>query len=112
MASYFSLAVCQWKEQVRPRMRFGNFVVGAFAAVAHCVGAMALAGSASAVDSFFAGKQVKLLVGADPGGSYDVSARLIARYLGRHIPGNPVILVQNMPGAASIISTNYVFGAA
>src|SRR5882757_362543 len=70
-----------------------------------------LAGTAVA-DDFYRNKQIKLLVGADAGGSYDVNARLVARFLGQHIPGNPQILVQNMQGAGSINAANYVYGVA
>jgi len=55
--------------------------------------------SAEAVADFYKGKRISLLVGSDAGGGYDVSARLVSRHLGRFIPGNPDVLVQNMPGA-------------
>ncbi len=57
---------------------------------------------------FYQGKTMRIIVGFTPGGLYDVYARLLARYMGKHIPGNPNIIVQNMPGAGSIIATNYV----
>jgi tripartite-type tricarboxylate transporter receptor subunit TctC len=70
--------------------------------------ALALAGSvlmvaalpASAAD-FYAGKTIDFEVGADVGGGYDIYARTLARYMSRHIPGNPTIVVKNMPGAGS-----------
>ena len=76
--------------------------------------AAALLASARAApaDDFFKNKQIKLIVGADAGGSYDVHARLVARFLAPHIPGNPQILVQNMQGAGSINAANYVYGIA
>jgi tripartite-type tricarboxylate transporter receptor subunit TctC len=58
--------------------------------------------------SFFKGKSIKLVVGFTPGGGYDVYARLLARHYGRYIPGNPTVLVQNMPGAASLKSVQYL----
>src|SRR5262244_443308 len=61
---------------------------------------------------FYAGKQVTLIVGAGVGGGYDHQARLVARHLGRHIPGNPAVIVQNMPAAGSIAATNYMFSTA
>jgi tripartite-type tricarboxylate transporter receptor subunit TctC len=61
---------------------------------------------------FYAGKQITLIVGADSGGGYDAQARLMARHLGRFIPGNPTILVQNMPGAGSVVATNYLYNRA
>jgi tripartite-type tricarboxylate transporter receptor subunit TctC len=64
------------------------------------------------VADFYRGKQVNLIVGYGPGGGYDTAARVLARHLGRHIPGNPSIVVQNMPGAGSMRATNYVYGVA
>ena len=59
----------------------------------------ALPANADAVADFYQGKTVTLVVGYGPGGGYDVYARLVARHLGRHMPGNPTVVVQNMPGA-------------
>jgi tripartite-type tricarboxylate transporter receptor subunit TctC len=61
---------------------------------------------------FYKGKQVQMIVGHSPGGGYDIYARLLARYLGPYIPGNPTIVVQNMTGAASLVSANYLYGKA
>jgi tripartite-type tricarboxylate transporter receptor subunit TctC len=61
---------------------------------------------------FYQGKTMRIVVGFTPGGLYDQYARLLARYMGKHIPGNPNIIVQNMPGAGSIIATNYVSNVA
>jgi tripartite-type tricarboxylate transporter receptor subunit TctC len=61
---------------------------------------------------FYQGKTIRIIVGFTAGGLYDQYARLLARYMGRHIPGNPNIIVQNMPGAGSIIATNYVANVA
>jgi tripartite-type tricarboxylate transporter receptor subunit TctC len=68
----------------------------------------AAAQPAPAQDSFFKGKTVSLVVGYSAGGGYDQYARLLARHLGRHIPGNPTVIVQNMPGAASLTSVRYL----
>ena len=62
--------------------------------------------------SYFEGKVMKIVVGSEPGGGYDRMARLVAKYLPRHIPGKPTAIVENMPGAGSIIAANYVFGTA
>jgi tripartite-type tricarboxylate transporter receptor subunit TctC len=69
-------------------------------------------GSVFAQDSFFKGKTVRIIVGASPGGGYDTYSRTIARHLGKHIPGNPAMLVENMPGAGFLISANYMYKAA
>ena len=62
--------------------------------------------------SFFEGKTARILVGFSPGGSYDLWARLIARHMGRHIPGNPNFVVQNMTGGGSMVAANYVYKVA
>jgi tripartite-type tricarboxylate transporter receptor subunit TctC len=60
----------------------------------------------------FAGKTVTILVGYTPGGGYDRVARIVARHLGRHLPGNPAVVVQNMPGANSIVAANHLYNVA
>ena len=60
-------------------------------------------------DEFFKGKTIKLLVGAQAGQSYDLSARLVAQYITKYIPGKPNIIVENMPGAGSLSMTNFVY---
>lgn len=67
---------------------------------------------AGASDSFYQGKTVTLIVGYGPGGGYDNAARLLARHLGRHIPGSPTVIVQNMEGAGSLRAANHVYAAA
>ncbi len=59
---------------------------------------------------FYAGKQLTIMVGAGPGGGYDLQARVAARHLGRHIPGNPTIIVQNIP--SRIAAANMMFTTA
>ena len=65
-----------------------------------------------AVAAFFRGKTVRIVVGFSAGGGYDQYSRLIARHLTKYIPGNPSVIVDNMPGVGSIISANHVFNAA
>jgi tripartite-type tricarboxylate transporter receptor subunit TctC len=62
--------------------------------------------------SFYEGKTLRLVVGFPAGGGYDLYTRTIGRHLGKHIPGNPTIIVENMPGAGSMISANHTFKAA
>jgi tripartite-type tricarboxylate transporter receptor subunit TctC len=62
--------------------------------------------------SFFAGKTVRIIVGLAPGGGFDTYARLLARHLGRHIPGNPAIIVENMTGAGGLIAANHLYRVA
>jgi tripartite-type tricarboxylate transporter receptor subunit TctC len=61
---------------------------------------------------FYNGKTVRIIVGFTPGGFYDRWARLLSRYMPKYIPGNPNFLVQNMPGASSVIAANYVYNLA
>ncbi len=56
----------------------------------------------------YAGKTIELIVGAPPGGGYDIYARAVARHLGRHIPGEPTVVVKNMPGAGSAKAAQYI----
>jgi tripartite-type tricarboxylate transporter receptor subunit TctC len=62
--------------------------------------------------NFYQGKTIRIVVGSSTGGGYDLWARVLARYYGKYLPGNPTILVQNMPGAASIVATNYLYNVA
>ena len=64
--------------------------------------------SADAVADFYHGKQITFMVGSSPGGGYDAIARLVARHIVNHIPGNPSIVVQNTPGGGSITMTNRI----
>jgi tripartite-type tricarboxylate transporter receptor subunit TctC len=68
--------------------------------------------AADAIADFYTGKQVTLVVATPPGGPYDEHARLLARHLGPHIPGNPTIVVENMAGATGMRAANYVFAVA
>jgi len=67
---------------------------------------------ADAVSDFYAGRQVRLLIGYSAGGGYDTYARLLARHLGKHIPGNPTVVPQNMPGAGSLTLANFLYNVA
>jgi tripartite-type tricarboxylate transporter receptor subunit TctC len=62
--------------------------------------------------NFYQGKTIRLVIGSSTGGGYDLWARVLARHYGKYIPGNPTIIVQNMPGAASIVATNYLYNVA
>jgi tripartite-type tricarboxylate transporter receptor subunit TctC len=67
---------------------------------------------ADPVADFYRGRTITLVVGYGPSGGYDLFGRMIARHLGRHIPGNPSIVVQNMPGAGSLRATNWLYAVA
>src|SRR5579872_7213007 len=83
-----------------------------FIAIAALAQANTVALAADAAADFYSGKTVQLVIGYPPGGGYDIYARTLARYIGRHIPGNPSIVVQNMPGAGSIKAANYLYNIA
>jgi tripartite-type tricarboxylate transporter receptor subunit TctC len=65
-----------------------------------------------AVASFYRGKTIQFLIGGSPGVSYDLVGRVIAAHMSRYIPGNPLFVAQNMPGATSLIMTNYLYNQA
>jgi tripartite-type tricarboxylate transporter receptor subunit TctC len=73
-------------------------IVAAFAAIA----------APAYAQDFYKGKTINILAGFSPGGGYDANARVLARHMGRHIPGNPAIIVQNMPGAGSLNAVHYL----
>jgi tripartite-type tricarboxylate transporter receptor subunit TctC len=68
--------------------------------------------TASAQSHFYQGKTITVVAGASAGSAYDLYARLMAQFMGKHIPGNPNFIVQNMAGAGSIIGANYVYSVA
>ena len=81
-----------------------------FAAV--LVGMLSTGGPAAAQAPFYQGKTISFMVGFPPGGGYDIYARVVARYLGKRIPGEPQVIVQNMPGAGSLNLANHLFSLA
>ncbi len=81
----------------------------------HLFGILAVAAicvQPAAAQDFYAGKTVSIIVGSAPGGSYDLYARIVARHLGKYIPGNPNFIVQNMPGANSRLMAGHIFAIA
>jgi len=80
------------------------FLIAAVLAVA--------AGPGLARAQYYAGKTITIVVGYKPGGGYDRTARMLARHLPDHIPGKPAVIVQNMPGANSLIAANHVYNVA
>jgi len=68
--------------------------------------------SQQAVEDFYRGKQLEMVIGYSPGGTYDLYARLVARFLGNYIPGKPTIVPRNMPGAGSRAATKWVYSIA
>ncbi|HEY1232780.1 MAG TPA: tripartite tricarboxylate transporter substrate-binding protein [Candidatus Binatia bacterium] len=93
--------------------QLSRFACG-LAILAFCSSAMPTSGrgAESKNEQFYSGKTVRVIVGFTPGGFYDRWARLLSRYMPKHIPGAPNFVVQNMPGASSVIAANYVFNVA
>src|SRR5438093_6788978 len=82
----------------------------ALASGALAMGAMAIPdASAQSVEQFYKGRSITILVGNSPGGINDITARLLARHIGRFIPGNPGAVVQNNPGAGGVITANRLY---
>ncbi len=83
---------------------------------AACVSAFALIAAvpvrAADVASFYKGRTVQVMIGFSAGGGYDIYARTLARYMGKHIPGNPTMVPQNMPGAGTLKVANYIYSVA
>src|SRR5918992_326086 len=78
------------------------------------IGSVLLAASsaAAASEEFYRGKVIRIIVGFSAGGGFDTYARSLSRYMGKYIAGNPSIIVENMPGAGSLIAANHIFRAA
>lgn len=73
---------------------------------------LSLCVSSSVAQEFYKGKTIRIVVATSPGGGFDTYSRAIARHIGKHIPGDPTIIVENMPGAGFLIGTNYVYNQA
>jgi len=87
-------------------------MLAACAAVSVAAPVLAQSSAQSSVEAFYKGRTVELVVGTLPGGGYDLYGRLIARYLGKHIPGQPTVIVRNMPGAGHLRMANWLYNAA
>src|SRR6266496_2943116 len=88
--------------------------VGAFACIwdAPAAWSSTLSFDEKDIAAFYKGKTVRIIVGFPAGGGYDSYSRVIGRHLGKHIPGNPTVIVDNMPGAGSIVAANHIFNVA
>lgn len=87
-------------------MKRAAAVFGLFAGLLASAGAHAQQG----VADFYKGRTVSIVMGTGPGGSYDLYGRLIANHYGKHIPGNPALIVEHMPGAGGATAANFMFG--
>ena len=84
--------------------------LGTFMALGLALGAMP-AGAQPAAE-LFAGKNLSLIIGFGPGGGYDLWGRTVARHIGKHLPGKPAVVPQNMPGAGSYVAASHIYNAA
>ncbi len=84
--------------------------VAALAALVLALGALDAAPAAAQLS--LAGKSVQMLIGFGPGGGYDLWGRVVARHIGKHLPGNPTVVPQNMPGAGSFVAANNIYNLA
>jgi tripartite-type tricarboxylate transporter receptor subunit TctC len=98
-----------WKDITRA-MR----LVPAAGSLSGCLAALLLTGyaAAQAPAGLFAGKTVTMLIGFGPGGGYDMWARVVAAHIGKHLPGNPTVTPQNMPGGGSYRAANFIYSVA
>lgn len=74
--------------------------------------AVMAAAPAAAQAPNLAGKNVQMIIGFGPGGGYDLWGRVVARHIGKHLPGNPTVVPQNMPGAGSFSAANHIYAVA
>jgi tripartite-type tricarboxylate transporter receptor subunit TctC len=80
--------------------------------VASCGAASQPGGDQTPAADFYRGKTVSIIVGSGAGGGFDTTARLVSRHIARHIPGEPTVIVVNMPGGGGLVAANHVFSAA
>jgi tripartite-type tricarboxylate transporter receptor subunit TctC len=81
-------------------------------AAAALAGGLSCGAQAQSAPEFYKGRQIQLIVGYEAGNDYDIGARLLARYLSRQLPGQPTVIVQNMPQAAALASANFIYARA
>jgi tripartite-type tricarboxylate transporter receptor subunit TctC len=83
-----------------------------FGALVALMAISAAAGSPARTESPYEGKTITIITSTGVGGVYDLTARVIARHMGRYIPGHPTLIVQNMPGGGNVLATNYMYNIA
>jgi tripartite-type tricarboxylate transporter receptor subunit TctC len=93
--------------QLLPRVHFASTLVALLPALV-----LPAPAHPEPVVGFYRGRSITLVIGYSAGGGYDAYGRVLARHLGKHIPGNPAIVAQNMPGAGSLRSANYLYNVA
>src|SRR5262245_13522048 len=104
----------RWMMRMTAQQRAARPMTAAVAAIgiAAAVLLAVLPANAQSVADFYRGKTLRIVIGYGPGGGYDIYGRLVAEFLPRHLPGNPTIIAQNMPGAGSFAAAKYIFDVA
>src|SRR2546426_2503930 len=103
-----------WLSSQQSSRMLGSLAIASVVAFAACgtrTGAPAQTSTQSLAD-LYSGKTVTIIVGYAPGGGFDTTARIAAKYLGKHIPGSPNVIVDNMPGAGSLTAANHIYNVA
>src|SRR5437763_7170568 len=85
--------------------------VAAFVLAGACL-PVALPAASDEISDFFKGRDISIYIGYPPSGGYDIYGRLVAKHLGRFVPGSPGVVPQNMPGAGSLKAANYLYSVA
>lgn len=91
---------------------FASAVVAPLSACMLAMTGSAVLSQSNSVADFYRGKQVTMLIATSPGGDYDLRGRMLARYMDRHIPGNPVLIPRNMPGGVGLQAANWLYSIA
>ena len=105
-------AICLKVRQSRRGVRLGRYLGGLASLGLLCGLLMARPGNAQTVADFYTGRTINVYVGFSPGGAYDIYARLLARFMGSHLPGHPTPVPQNMAGAGGLSLANYLYNVA
>lgn len=104
-----------WMPGTRPGMTWKDLCIPAFWILALCVcvaGSTALPARAQSVEEFYRGKTINLIIGYSVGGGYDLYGRLLSRHIGKHIPGRPSVVPQNLTGAGSLRAAQFLYSVA
>ena len=91
---------------------FASAVVAPLSACMLAMTGSAVLSQSNSVADFYRGKQITMLIATSPGGDYDLRGRMLARYMDRHIPGNPVLIPRNMPGGVGLQAANWLYNIA
>src|SRR5258705_11649560 len=93
-------------------MRSHKHVLPAVIILSAVISASVAPTCAQSASDLLAGKPVQMIIGFGPGGGYDLWGRTVGRHIGRHLPGNPTVVPQNMPGAGSFVAANNIYNLA